>query len=228
MASTRASKRPGREDLDAPGDEDPAPGQLVQGEGGDLDARGGHRDRSTGPLMRALPALVLAAAFTCGVSVRRDPRFDQKARWRIIEASEASFATGLKDWKRAEEHFAKAAALCPDTSSYWLNLGLALAPERPCRRPVRLRGRPPGLPRRLRAQSGGYGSVFGVYILVLLGEADQARSVLEKARARRPPRRPAPPGFIEKHGLENMIARIRRRRRTRPEAAPCTGTGSNF
>jgi tetratricopeptide (TPR) repeat protein len=156
--------------------------------------------------MRALPALVLAAALAFGGCSRREITPTERKEG-IIEASEASFATGLKDWKRAEEHFAKAAAICPDTGDYWLNLGL-----------VRLRlndhaGARSAYEAALPVYRDAFernpadtGPVFSrVYILVLLGEADQARSVLEKARARRPDDRRLQ-AFVENHGLENMVA----------------------
>jgi Flp pilus assembly protein TadD len=122
-------------------------------------------------------------------------------------ASEADFAVTVKEWSRAEGLFARAAALCPDTGDYWLNLGL-----------VRMRlGNRDGARTAYKSALGAYKDaadldpanskavIRRIYVLVVLGRADEARSVLDKARAKTPADRLLR-SFSENDGLSKMIA----------------------
>ncbi|HEY1764924.1 MAG TPA: tetratricopeptide repeat protein [Opitutaceae bacterium] len=156
--------------------------------------------------MRARLALALVAAFAFGACGR--PKITEtQRREALLDASEATFAVEIKDWKRAADNFAKAADLSPDTGDYWMKLGLMR---------IRLGDRPAARAAYKQAFDA-YKDAFEhkpadtspvisqAYILVLLGQTDQAREVLTKGAARRPDD-PRLKIFIERHGLENMIA----------------------
>lgn len=156
--------------------------------------------------MRARLALILAAALAVAGCGR--PKITETERQEaLLAASEASFASNLKDWKRAADNFAKAADLCPDNGDYWLKLGLMR---------VRADDRP-GARAAYKKALGAYKDAFAqnpadtspvisqAYILVLLGQADRAREVLAKGSAKRPDD-PRLKTFIERRALDNMIA----------------------
>ncbi len=98
-------------------------------------------------------------------------------------ASEAQFAVSVRDVARAEAALAKAAALCPDTGDYWLELGR-------CRVKLGNRG---GAKDAYKSALAAYeddaareGANRGpaiarqVYTLALLGRVDEARARLAK------------------------------------------------
>ncbi len=122
-------------------------------------------------------------------------------------ASEANFAVELRDWKRAEGLFAKAAGLCPDTGDIWFNLGVArmrLNDHEGARSAYRS-ALPAYRDAYERNSSDANLVIHQAYILVLLGKPDDARSVLEKARAKHPDDRRLR-SFEENRRLEGMIA----------------------
>ncbi len=122
------------------------------------------------------------------------------------DVSEAEFAVTLKEWPRAEDLYAKSAALCPDNGEYWLRLGI-----------VRMKlGDRSGARKAYKAALGAFEDasdkqpantdlvVRRVYTLVVLGRGSDARSLLTKAAAKHPDDRQIK-GFIEKGTLDKML-----------------------
>ena len=121
--------------------------------------------------------------------------------------SEADFAMTLRDYARAEGTLAKAVELCPDTGSYWMNLGLAR---------IRQGNRSGGKNayqsalHAFEAAAGvnkteAYPWLKQVYVLALLGRAEDSRALLAKAAKQFPANR-AVKNFIEQKQLDLMLA----------------------
>ncbi len=121
--------------------------------------------------------------------------------------SEAAFAVELHDWKRAEGLYANAAGLCPDAGDTWLNLGV-----------VRMRlGDRPGARSAYKSSVSAYEAesdrdptdpkavLRRAYVLVILGRVDEARSVVDRALAKRPDDRILR-SFSDNHGMDGMVA----------------------
>jgi len=156
--------------------------------------------------MTARLALLLAAMFAlCACRHRQITKLERVEAANMV--SEANFAVTVKEWARAEGLYAKAAALCPDAGDYWLNLGL-----------VRMRlGNRDGARSAYKEAVSAYKEaaeldpansqavVRRIYVLVVLGRADEARSVLEKARAKNPGDRVLR-SFSENRDLDKMVA----------------------
>jgi tetratricopeptide (TPR) repeat protein len=151
-------------------------------------------------------ALVLAAALAlAGCRAREITSLQRKEAASV--ASEAEFAVAMKDWRRAEGLYARAAELCPDVGGTWLNLGV-----------VRVRlGDRNGARSAYKSALGAYEDAFNrdpsnseallrqVSVLVILGRADEARKVVDRARAKYP-------GdwrlreFAESKGVDRLVA----------------------
>jgi len=156
--------------------------------------------------MTARLALLLAATFAlCGCRHREITKLEREEAANMV--SEANFAVTVKEWGRAEGLYARAAALCPDSGDYWVNLGL-----------VRMRlGNRDGARSAYKEAVSAYKDaaeldpansqavVRRLYVLVVLGRADEARSVLEKARSRNPGDRVLKK-FAENRDLDKMAA----------------------
>jgi tetratricopeptide (TPR) repeat protein len=120
--------------------------------------------------------------------------------------SEAQFAMTLRDYARAEALYAKAAEACPDTGDYWLNLGATR---------MRLSNRAGAKTAYARA-AGAFRDAYErvpkqpelvlqqVHALALLGQTDDARAALEKARKKHPDNR-AIRVFAENGQLEQLL-----------------------
>ena len=99
-------------------------------------------------------------------------------------ASEAQFALSVRDVARAEATYARAAVLCPDWGDYWLELGR-------CRVKLGNRGTAKDAYKsalaayeadaKRDAANRGPALLRQIYVLALLGRADDARAVLAKA-----------------------------------------------
>ena len=155
--------------------------------------------------MNLRPALALAAALVlagCRQRVITPHERDEAAN----DVSEANFALTLKDWPRAEGLYVKATGLCPDEGDAWVSLGV-----------VRMRMHNPGGARSaFKSALAAYkdnlkvepvNSLFVIreaYVLVILGRADEARSCIDKARAKYPDDRRIR-SFVETGGLEQMV-----------------------
>lgn len=156
--------------------------------------------------MTARLALVLAAVLALSACRHREITKLERDEAANM-ASEADFAVTVKEWSRAEGLYAKAAALCPDTGDYWVNLGM-----------VRMRmsnreGARSAYKEALDAYreaaslnpSDTQAVIRRIYVLVVLGRVEEARSVLEKARSKYPDDW-ALKRFAEDQELDKMIA----------------------
>lgn len=136
--------------------------------------------------MLALLALLAAG---CGKKAREITDLERKQAASLV--SEAEFAMTLRDFARAEPLFEQAAKLCPDTSEYWVNLGIAR------KRQGNTSGAKDAYQEALKACRETYkedatdvGAMLQeVQILVMLGKAEDARDALAKARKRQPDNR---------------------------------------
>jgi len=121
--------------------------------------------------------------------------------------SEADFAVTVREWDRAEGLYASAAKLCPDTGAIWINLGA-----------VRMRqGNREGARDAYKSALADYvddsgrdpadteASIRRAYVLVLLSRLDDARAVIDKARAKNPDDMRLR-GFVGNHELDAMVA----------------------
>jgi len=151
-------------------------------------------------------ALVLAVALALSGCHRREiTSLERKEAANVL--SEAEFAVTLKDWNRAEGLYVKAADLCPDAGDTWMNLGIVR---------MRLNNRG-GAKSAYKSALSAYGGkidhdpadsqsvIRKAYVLVILGRAGEARSVVEKAQSRYPEDRLLR-SFVENHGLDKMVS----------------------
>jgi Flp pilus assembly protein TadD len=152
-----------------------------------------------------LGLLTAAALALCACHHREITKTEREQAANM--SSEADFAVTVREWSRAEGLYAKAAALCPDTGDYWVSLGI-----------VRMRLNDHGGARSAyKSAITAYSDAFGrtpanaqnvireAYVLVVIGRADEARSILDKARAKNPGDRVLR-SFFENHGLDKMIS----------------------
>lgn len=122
-------------------------------------------------------------------------------------ASEADFALTLRDWARAEPLLEKATKLCPDTGVYWLNLGVAR------KRLGNNSGAKSAYEKALDAYRDHAALeptrpepvLQEIYVLALLGRADDARKAQDKAQKKLPDDR-AVKMFVEDRRLEQILA----------------------
>lgn len=132
-------------------------------------------------------ALVLAAG--CG---KKDPEITELQRKEAASlVTEADFAMTLRDFARAEPLLDKATKLCPDMGDYWLNLGVVRKKQ----------GNSSGAKSAYENAREAYHEAYAkdanhvraviqeIQVLILLGEQDDAREVLAKARKRTPDNR---------------------------------------
>ncbi|MDB6168899.1 MAG: hypothetical protein JWM88_1763 [Verrucomicrobia bacterium] len=121
-------------------------------------------------------------------------------------ASEANFAVTVRDYARAESLLAQAVAVCPDAADYWVALAAARrrldnragsrdAYEQALKVSRAAFKRDPRDPQPLLQQ---------VYLLAILGHADDARQTLEKARTAYPESRNIRT-FHESKELDRML-----------------------
>src|SRR5262245_57105137 len=103
-------------------------------------------------------------------------------------ASEAQFAMSLRDLPRTEGLLKKAAELCPDSGEYWVNLGSVR---------MHMKDRS-GAKTAYKSALSAYQAAYKkdskdkdlllrqVYVLALLGDVKEARSVLDDAQKKNP------------------------------------------
>lgn len=151
----------------------------------------------------SLVALVLLAA--CKPRVREATPLQQKQAANLV--SEAQFALGLRDYARAEPLYAQATDLVPAEPNYWVSLGSAR---------VHL-GNKAGAKKAYEGALDAVDAAIAkdgkaseprlqrVYVLALLGRADDARSALAKAQRDLPDDR-AIRGFAESKQLDQLLA----------------------
>jgi Flp pilus assembly protein TadD len=156
------------------------------------------------PLFVIAAALALAAT-ACKPKAKEITSLQRKEAAMLV--SEAEFAARqLRDYARAEGLLTKATALCPDNAKYWVDLG-ALR--------VRLGNKDAARAAYKSALSAYEGLAIDgndpqpllqqVYVLALLGQADNARAVLAKAQKKFPDNR-AVRGFTEGGQFDKMLA----------------------
>jgi Flp pilus assembly protein TadD len=150
-------------------------------------------------------ALVLAAVVLAGCRAKEISSIDRKEAANIL--SEAQFAVALKEWTRAEGLYVKAAGLCPDQGEIWVGLGVAR---------MRLHN-PSGARDAYKSAVSVYDEEFkrdpsntipvirSASVLVLLGRADDARSMVDKALAKNPDDRRLK-SFVEMKGVDKIAA----------------------
>jgi Flp pilus assembly protein TadD len=151
-------------------------------------------------------ALVLAGAVAlAGCGAKQISSIDRKEAANVI--SEAQFAVTLKDWSRAEGLYAKAAGLCPDEGETWIGLGV-----------VRMRlHNPSGARDAYKSALSAYADevkrdptntipvIRRASVLVILGRADEARAMVDKALAGNPGDRRLR-NFVEMKGVDKIAA----------------------
>jgi tetratricopeptide (TPR) repeat protein len=151
--------------------------------------------------------IAVFAALCIGCGSKEKPITDLQRKEAAHLASEADFAITLKDYPRAESVLAKAVELAPDTGSYWINLGIAR------KRQGNTSGAKDAYQRALRAfqnqakrnEADVDAWLRQIYVQVLLGRPDDARSTAEKM-ARQFPNQRNVKIFVEEKHLEQMLA----------------------
>jgi tetratricopeptide (TPR) repeat protein len=149
--------------------------------------------------------LLLSAVFTAGCGRKEITSLQRKEAANI--ASEAQFAFTLRNYARAEPLLIKATALCPDTPEYWQSLGVVR------RRLDNRAGAKQAYEQMRDAARDQYKAddkktealLQQVYALALLGRADDARSLLEKAQKNHPDDR-ALGAFADGKQLDRILA----------------------
>jgi tetratricopeptide (TPR) repeat protein len=158
-------------------------------------------------MLKRLPIIVAAALLLAGCGPKSGKITATQRQEAAALVSEAQFALSVRDPARAESLLAKAAALCPDTGDYWLNLGR-----------VRVRaGNRAGAKSAYQSAIEAYAYdaaanprmystavLRQIYALALLGRLDDARALLAKARKHRPEDRDLRT-FAETRELESLV-----------------------
>jgi Flp pilus assembly protein TadD len=122
-------------------------------------------------------------------------------------ASDANFAMSVRDYARAENSLDQATKACPDEPEYWMGLGIAR------RRLENRKGAKAAFQEALKASEAQYKRdpknpqpvLQQVYLLALLGRVDEARTRLEKAKAKHPDSRDLRI-FVENDQLNRLMA----------------------
>ena len=160
-------------------------------------------------MKRQLISVVAATALLVVAGCKDKPREIPKATRAEAEhlASEAAFASQLRDPARAEELLAKAAKLIPEESGYWLGLGATR------KRLGNTSGARSAYKEALAAEEKAYkrdvkntGALMQqMYVLCLLGRADDARGLLEKGRSQHPDDRTLK-NFFDAKGIDRLLS----------------------
>jgi Flp pilus assembly protein TadD len=153
---------------------------------------------------RLVSVLAAALAFL-GCSRREITAHDRDEAANMV--SEADFAGTVREWSRAEGLYAKAADLCPDSGDTWDSLAVAR---------MHL-GDHSGARAAYKSAVSAYKAAFDadptnsqpvvrmVYVLVVIGRQDEARSALDKAYRGHPDDRTLR-AFVEDGDLDKLIA----------------------
>jgi tetratricopeptide (TPR) repeat protein len=154
----------------------------------------------------ARAAFVVAAAVALsGCGHREITTLEREEAANMV--SEADFATTIREWSRAEGLYSQAVALCPDAADTWVSLGIAR---------MRL-GDHGGARQAFKSAVSAYRDdseehpshsqsvLRRAYVLVLLGRADEARSVVGKAHEKYPDDRLLSE-FIDNGTLDKLVA----------------------
>jgi tetratricopeptide (TPR) repeat protein len=154
---------------------------------------------------RLVALSTLAAVLLSACGHKEISKADREQAASLI--SEADFAVTIKDYTRAENLYAQAVKLAPDVGDAWLSLAV-----------MRMKlGDKSGAKPAYKSASEAYADDYKAnkahtpsvlrqaYILVILGRADEARSVVAKAAAANPDDRILKQ-FVSKNGVDSMIA----------------------
>lgn len=154
-------------------------------------------------LLLVCAALVLGAG--CGRKAKEISDLERKQAANLV--SEAEFAVTLRDYARAEPLFTKAAELAPDNGEYWVNLGVVRA--RQGNKAAAKKAYEEALTVYRDAikedATDAEARLQEVYVLALLGRADDARKALEKAGKEQPADRSVRM-FIEGKQLDRVLS----------------------
>lgn len=160
-------------------------------------------------MKRQLMSVLVATAFFAFAGCKDKPREIPKITRAEAEnlASEAAFATQVRDHTRAEALLVKATKLIPEESGYWLALGATR------KRLGNASGARSAYKEALAAEEKAYqrdgtdtdALMQQIYALCLLGRADDARKLLDKARSQHPDNR-AIKNFADSRGIDRMLA----------------------
>ncbi|MBI5689556.1 MAG: hypothetical protein HZC55_05615 [Verrucomicrobia bacterium] len=157
------------------------------------------------PSLLGLGLILAATLGGCGKSQVSEHHRKQAQH----HAAEAGFAVNLRDWARAESLYAQAAQLVPDNGGYWTSLGsmrMRLGNKSGAKdayqRALKVHEREAGT-EAFKDDPGPW--LNQVYLLALLGQAGEARTVLEKAAKKFPKDREVR-SFIEQKQLDRMLA----------------------
>lgn len=151
-------------------------------------------------------ALVLAAVVVLGgCRPRTITKLERDEAANVI--SEAEFAVTIKDWSRAEGLYAKAAALCPDQGETWVRLGVVRVHlHNPDGARAAYKSALSAFEEDFKRDPANTASVIrGASVLVILGRADEARSMVDKAYAKYPDDRRLR-SFVEMKGVDRIVA----------------------
>jgi tetratricopeptide (TPR) repeat protein len=150
-------------------------------------------------------AALLLAGLGCGPSKSKEVSSLQRKEAATL-VSEAEFALSVRDLPRAEGLYAKAAALCPDEGEYWLALGSVRVKQG--NRGAARGAYKSALAAYEKASADGKDTqpvLQHIYVLALLGRADEARTALDRAQKKFPADRDVRT-FAEGKQLERMLA----------------------
>ncbi len=139
---------------------------------------------TTKGVRRLLAGLLLLIGAGCHPKPKEISPLERKTAANF--ESEAQFAVTVRDYVRAADLYEKAAALCPDSAEYWLNLGSSRRQLE--QRPAAVKA----YERALQVYRDAYArdgkdpqpQLQQVYVLALLGRVDEARDTLTKVRAK--------------------------------------------
>jgi tetratricopeptide (TPR) repeat protein len=161
-------------------------------------------------MTKHLLTIATAAALLFGAGCKPRPKevTSLQRKEAASLASEAQFALSVRDVARAEATLARAVTLCPDAGDYWLELGR-------CR--VQL-GKRDAAKDAYKSALAAYEDEAArdaanrasallrqIYVLALLGRADDARSLLAKTQKDLPNNRDVRV-FVEERQLEQLLA----------------------
>jgi tetratricopeptide (TPR) repeat protein len=131
-------------------------------------------------LIFASAALLLAAG--CKPKTKVITSLERKEAANLV--SEARFAITLRDYARAEGLLAQAAQLCPDTGDYWLNLGMTRRrlKDTPGTKAAYQSALKAYREASVKTPKDAEPMLRQVYVLALLGKADEAKALLEQVK----------------------------------------------
>lgn len=154
------------------------------------------------------PCIILAvavlAAFGCAKKKEVSPSDRKKAESYV---SEAQFALTIRDLPRAEGLYVQATTACPDDGAYWVGLGTTRMRmgQRDSAKAAYQAAYKAYDEKRRENKKDSEAAMQQMYVLLLLGRIDEARSMQTKIQSQFPDDRDVR-AFIEGKQLDRMIA----------------------